>query len=67
MLDYPQPDPAQVAQRLRMIDVHLEQLYPGYLAALEHLRQNRTCVQEGKWNDTLEQRHAWKGRNHEQH
>ncbi len=61
-----QPGSEQVAQRLRLIDVRLEQLYPGYLTALQQLRQPRTCYQDGEWNKFMEQRHIWKGQGKEQ-
>lgn len=40
MLDeQPQPTPEQIAQRLRLMDVRLNQQHPGYLDMLEQLRQ----------------------------
>lgn len=59
MLDYPQPDLEQVAQRLHLMDVRIDQQYPGYLVALEQLRQPQNH-QEGDWTPLLEQRHCWK-------
>lgn len=61
MLNQPQPTPEQVEATLRLSDMHLEQLYPGYLAELEQLRQSRATIDKDSELDALlELRHKWK-------
>lgn len=58
----PQPTPAEIEQRLRLMDFRLDQQFPGYLEVLEQLREPRSCYQEGEWSPVTEQWHTtWKG------